>query len=67
MVQWLEVHDSTAGGLGLIPGRELRFCKLCGTAKKKIKKIKSRDTKKLLAVMDMFITLIVVMLSRVYA
>ena len=51
----------------MIPGRELRFCKLCGTAKKKIKKIKSRDTKKLLAVMDMFITLIVVMLSRVYA
>ena len=33
MVQWLKLHTSTAGGVGLLPGWE--FCMLQGMAKKK--------------------------------
>ena len=25
MVQWLQLHTSTAGGMGLIPGRETKI------------------------------------------
>ena len=37
MVQWLRIHASTAGGIGLIPGWVTRFPKLsCATKKEKI-------------------------------
>ena len=36
VVQWLRLHASTAGGMGLIPGpRELRYRTLHSTAKKR--------------------------------
>ena len=36
MVQWLRIHTSTAGGIGLIPGWVTRFPKLsCATKKEK--------------------------------
>lgn len=35
-VQWSQPGAFTAGGLGLIPGQELRSCEPRGAAKKKI-------------------------------
>ena len=36
-VQWLRLRAFNAGGMGWIPGRELRFRTLCGMAENKIK------------------------------
>ena len=36
-VQWLRLHLSVQGGVGLIPGQQLRFHMPCGVAKKKEK------------------------------
>ena len=38
MVQRLGLHASPAGGMGMIPGREPRYYRLCGTDRKKKKK-----------------------------
>ena len=39
MVQKLRLHASTAGGRGSIPGQEIRFHRLHGSATKKKKKV----------------------------
>ena len=36
-VQWLRLRASNTGGMGWIPGWELRLCTLCGMAENKIK------------------------------
>ena len=38
MVQRLGLHASPAGGMGMIPGREPRYYRLCGTDRKRKKK-----------------------------
>ena len=40
MVQWLRLHDSTAGDMGLIPSQELRSHILRGMEKKQKNKKK---------------------------
>ena len=44
MVQWLGVHPSTAGGMGLIPGQGTKILNAAGNGKKK-KKIKLKTGK----------------------
>ena len=43
MVQWLGLYGSTAGGMGSIPGQELRICEPYHEAKKKRKKEKKKE------------------------
>ena len=42
-VQWLRLHASTAGGVGLILGGKLRTHMLCSTAKKKEEEYKWKE------------------------
>jgi len=41
VVQWLRLHASNAGDVGLISGWEVRSHMLCGTARKKKRKTKN--------------------------